>query len=130
MDETCLAVAHHSVSYLLFCASASKVCFVTKWYSTPSFSWLFFGRVVSKMENRETQLSYGLKKLSFIHLHVLANPYDCLCVNHNVKFQTIFHAIIMGLKLSSFKKKREGKKTHKRTIKISSKWSICAFASF
>lgn len=52
---------HHSSTHLLFCASASKACLVTKWYSTPSFSWLFLGRVVSVMEDREPKMSCGLK---------------------------------------------------------------------
>lgn len=34
-------------TYLLFKTSASNCCLVTKWYSTPSFSWGFLGLVVS-----------------------------------------------------------------------------------
>lgn len=39
-------------TYLLFKASASNCCLVTKWYSTPSFSWGFLGLVVSVGTNK------------------------------------------------------------------------------
>lgn len=42
------------LTYLLWCKSASKACLDTKWYSTPSFSWLFRGLVVSLKERRKT----------------------------------------------------------------------------
>ena len=42
------------MTYLLWCKSASNVCLETKWYSTPSFSWLFRGLVVSVEDRRTT----------------------------------------------------------------------------
>lgn len=42
-------------TYLLWCKSASNTCLDTKWYSTPSFSWLFRGLVVSFKERMKAE---------------------------------------------------------------------------
>lgn len=42
--------------------SASKACFEMKWYSTPSFSWLFLGRVVSVRIHVQNVCSFKKKK--------------------------------------------------------------------